>query len=77
MYESGKKALHHGVVQAAALGRHAAADLVALQQLPVGRGAVLAALTGVDQKLIEFDLAVPQGPVQGLQHQGGAHGPAD
>jgi len=47
----------------------------------VGRCPVLAPLIGVDQELVGFDLAVPQGPVQGLQHQRGlhrgAHGPAD
>ena len=37
MFEGGEKALHHGVVPAAALGRHAVADLVVFQQLPVGR----------------------------------------
>ena len=38
MFEGGEKALHHRVIPATALGRHAAADLVALQQLPVGLG---------------------------------------
>ena len=69
------------VIPATALGRHAAADLVALQQLPVGRRSVLAPLIGIDQELIGFDLAVTEGPVEGLQHQcslhRGAHGPAD
>jgi len=81
VFEGGEKALHYGVVPAAALGRHAASDLVVFQQLPVGRCPVLAPLVRVDQKLIGFDLAVSQSPVQGLQHQGGlhggAHGPAD
>lgn len=52
-----------------------------LQQLPVGRRPVLAPLISVDQELVGFEPALPQGPVQGLQHQrrfyGGAHGPAD
>ncbi len=77
MFEGGEKALHHGVVPATTLGRHAAADLVVLQQLSVALGAVLAALIGVDQELIGFDLAVAQGPVEGFQHQGGLHGGAD
>lgn len=51
------------------------------QQLPVGHGPILAALIGVDQELLGFDLTVPQSPVQGLQHQRGlhrgAHSPAD
>jgi hypothetical protein len=54
---------------------------VVLQQLPVGRRPVLAPLIGVDQELVGFDLALPQSPIQGLQHQrrfyGGAYGPAD
>ena len=50
--EGGAEALHPCVVPAPALGRHAAADLVA-------------ALIGVDQELLGFDLAVPQGPVGG------------
>jgi len=41
VFEGGEKALHHGVVPAAALGRHAAADLVVFQQMPVGRCPVL------------------------------------
>ena len=81
VFKGGEKALHHCVVPAAALGRHAAADLVVFQQLPVGRRPVLAPLVCVDQELIGCDLAVPQSPVEGLQHQcglhGGAHGPAD
>ena len=81
MFEGGAKALHHGVVPATALGRHAAADPVVVQQLSVALCEVLAALIGVDQELIGFDLAVAQGPVEAHQHQGGhhggAHGPAD
>ena len=81
VFEGGEKALHRRVIPATALGRHAAADLVALQQLPVGHGPILAALIGVDQELIGFYLAVTEGPVEGLQHQRGlhrgAHGPAD
>ena len=81
VFEGGEEALHHGVVPAAALGRHAAGNLAAFQQLPVRRCPVLAPLVRVDQELIGFDLAVPQSPVEGLQHQrglhGGAHGPAD
>ena len=46
--EGGEKALHHRVISATALGRHAAADLVALPQLPVGYGPILATLIGVD-----------------------------
>jgi len=52
VFEGGAEALHPCVVPAPALGRHAAADLVA-------------ALIGVDQELLGFDLAVPQGPVGG------------
>ena len=81
VFEGGEETLHHGVVPAAAFGRHAAADREIFQQLPIGRCAVLAPLIGVDQALIGFDLAVSQSPVQGLQHQRrlhrGAHGPAD
>ena len=81
MFEGGEKALHHGVVPATALGRHAAADLVCRQQLPVGGRPVLAPLVRMNQQLIGFDLTVSQGPVESLQHQrgfhGGAHGPAD
>lgn len=81
VFEGGEEALHHSVVPATALGRHAAADLSAFQQLPVRGCPVLAPLIGVDQELIGFDLAVSQSPVEGLQHQrrlhGGAHGPAD
>jgi hypothetical protein len=40
VFEGGEEALHHRVVPAA-LGRHAAADLTAFQQLPVGRYPVL------------------------------------
>ncbi len=57
-----EKKLSTVVVPAATLGRHAAADLVDLQQLPMARGWVLAALIGVDQELIGFDWAVAQGP---------------
>ena len=74
MFEGGEEALHHGVVPAAALGQHAAGDLSAFQQLPVGHRPVLAPLIGVNQELIRFDLAVPQSPVEGLQHQRGFHG---
>ena len=52
VFEGGAEALHPCVVPAPALGRHAAADLVA-------------PLIGVDQELLGFDLAVPQGPVGG------------
>jgi len=76
VFEGGEKALHLGVVPTAVFGRHAAADLPIFQQLPIGRCPLLAALVGVDQKLIGFDLAVPQGPVEGFQHQGGLHGGA-
>jgi hypothetical protein len=79
--EGGEEALHHGVVPEAALGRHAASDLSACQQLAVGRRPVLTALIGVDQMLIRFDLAIAQSPVEGLKHQralhGGAQGPTD
>lgn len=41
----------------------------------------LTPLIRVDQELVGFNLPVPQGPVEGLQHQrrlhGRAHGPAD
>ena len=76
MFEGGEKAFHHSVIPATALGRHAAADLAALQQLPVGRSPVLAALVRVDQELLRFDLAVPKSPVEGFQDQGGLHGGA-
>ena len=56
VFEGGEEALHHGVVPAAALGRHAAADLVVVQQLPVRRCPVLAPLIGVDQEPVGFDL---------------------
>lgn len=81
VFKGGEEALHHRVVPAAAFGRHAAADLVVFQQLPVGRCPVLAPLVRVNQELIGCDLAVPQSPVEGFQYQrglhGGAHGPAD
>jgi len=81
VFQGREEALHHCVVPAAALGRHAAGDLAACQQLPVRRCPVLAPLVRVNQELIGFDLAVPQSPVEGFQHQrglhGGAHGPAD
>ena len=56
MFKGGEKAFRHWVIPAAALGRHAGGDLVDLQQLPVGIGPILAALIGVDQELIGFDL---------------------
>lgn len=70
MFECGEEALHHSHLPAAAFCRHGGSHIFAVQQLPVGRGAVLAALIGLDQELIGFDLAVAQGPVQGFQHQG-------
>jgi hypothetical protein len=48
-------------VPAADLGRHAAADLVLLEQLSVIGGPVLAALIGMDQQLFSLDLALAQG----------------
>jgi hypothetical protein len=58
MFEGGEEALRHCVVLAASLGGHAAADLAAYEQLPVGRGPVLASLIGLDQELIRFEPAV-------------------
>jgi len=55
MFEGGEEALCHRVIPTAALGRQAAADLVALQQPPVDRCPVLAALILVDQELLGFD----------------------
>ncbi len=52
-----------------------------LQKLAVSGGSVLAALIGVDQQLVRFNLALTQGPIKGLQHQqhlnGCARAPAD
>jgi hypothetical protein len=81
VFEGGQEDLHHSVVPAAALGRHAATGLVALKKLPVGRSPVLASLIRMDQELIGLNLPVTQRLVQGLLHQrgfhAGAHGPAD
>lgn len=74
MIKDGVVALRHCIVSATALGGHAAADLAAFQQLPVGRGPVMAPLISVDQGLIRFEPAVPQGPNEGLQQQVGLHG---
>lgn len=46
-FQDREEALLHCVVPAAALGRHAAADLVVFELLPVGRYSVLARLFGV------------------------------
>lgn len=76
-----QKKLHNGVVPAAALVRHAAADLSVFQQLPVGRWPVLAPLICIHQKLLRFCLTQAKSPIEDLQHQrgfhGGAHGPAE
>jgi hypothetical protein len=81
VFEGGEEALHHRVVPAAALGRHAATDLMGHQAPPVGRSPVLGSLVRMDQKSIRLNLPVTQSPVQVLQHQrglhGGAHGPSD
>jgi hypothetical protein len=81
MFEGGEQALHHGVIPSAPLGRHAASDSVGSQQFAVGGGPVLAALIGMDQQLLGFQLALPQGPVEGLQYQRrlhrGTQAPAD
>ncbi len=81
LFKGGEEALYHGVVPAAALGRHSAANLGALEQLPVHPRSAMSPLNRLDQELIRFDMAVPQNPVQGLQHQRGlngrAHGPND
>ena len=58
MFKRGEKAFLHCVIPAAALGRHAGGDLVELQQLPIAISPILAALIGVDQEFIGFDLEV-------------------
>jgi hypothetical protein len=63
LFKGGEEALHHGVVSAAGLGRHAVADLAAFEQFPVDRRSVMAPLVRMDQKLVRFDLAVPQSTV--------------
>jgi hypothetical protein len=73
VFEGGEEAIHHGIVPAVALGGQAAVDLAVHQQLPLGRGPLLTSMIGVDQELIRFDSAVPQGSVEGLKHQGGLH----
>ena len=42
VFKEGEEALHHSVISAAALGRHAAADLVFFQQLPLSSCPLLA-----------------------------------
>lgn len=71
--EGGEKALHHRVVPAAALGGHAAGDLVLGEQFAVVVGPVLAALIRVDEQLFWLHPAVAEGPVERLDHQGGIH----
>ena len=56
MFKGGEKTFRHCVIPATALGGHAGGDIVDLQQLPVGIGPILAAMIGVDQELIGFDL---------------------
>ena len=72
-FQGGEEALHHSVVPAAALGGHAADDLALPQQVAVVGGPVLAALIRVQEQLLRFHLPVAQGPVEGLDHQGGIH----
>ena len=64
-----------------ALGRHATGDAMGLQKLAVSGGSVLAALIGVDQQLVTFNLGLTQGPIEGLHQQrhlyGCAQAPAD
>ena len=74
-FDGGEEAFHHGVIPAATLGGHAADDLVALQKQAVVSSSVLAALIRVDQQLVRLNPAVTEGPVEGLNHQGGVHGP--
>ena len=73
VFEGGEEALHHGVVPAAALGGHAADDLLLPEQIAVVGGPVLAALVGVQQQRLRRHLAVTEGPVEGLDHQSGIH----
>lgn len=62
VFEGGEEDLHHVVITAAAIARHAAGDLADLKQLPVGRRPGLAALIGLDQELIWFNLPVLKCP---------------
>ena len=66
--EGGEETLHRGVVPAAALGGHAAGDLVLPQQVPVVGGPVLTALIPVEEQLLLRHLSVAEGPVEGLDH---------
>jgi hypothetical protein len=81
VFEGGEEALLKCVVQAAALGRHAAGDLALFQQLPVRRCTVMTPLVRINQELKRFNLAVPQSPDESFKHQRGlhddAHGTAD
>jgi hypothetical protein len=61
--QSGEKALHYGVVPAAALGAHAADDLLHPQQVVVVGSPVLAALICVEEQLLRLHLPVAEGPV--------------
>ena len=71
--EGGEQALRNSVIPTAALGGHAAADLVLLQQDPVVGGPVLAALIRVDEQELRLQQTVIEGAVESLNHQGGIH----
>jgi hypothetical protein len=72
-FQGGEKSLHHRVVPATAFGGHAADEFLLLEQLPLDVGPILATMIGVDQQVIGTHLAMTEGEVKGLDHQGCIH----